>query len=383
MNVNEIKQNTEQLTALFVEDDDELRNSTAKILSNLFAQVDTAPDGERGWECYQEYEKLKGAPYDLVITDINMPKMSGVEMSGKILDYRPSQIIIIVSAHNEAEHLHKAIDLGITGFITKPIEYQRFLRTIDRAAKIILDDQLKKLLIEQERMNSIHHLLHNIAHHWRQPLNIISITVDNLLDLHETNELDSATLEESAKTLKETSRELSQTISSFSQIFSQQSGNETFSPEEVIQQAISIIQPDFTTQNIQLETIIEKASLMGNKKEFVRTLLTFLNNASEAIQKKAKDAPETEGLITIHVSVSHDTLTLQITDNGIGMEQELTARIFEPYYTTKFQSSGVGVSLYYAKQFIEKQLEGSLGVTSSVGEGACFTIKFPRKILDT
>ena len=108
---------TKNLSILFVEDDDALRVHTAETLSNLFKLVDVAADGALG------LDKYKNNSYDLIITDINMPVMNGIELIQKIYEINSSQTVVVLSAYDDSRYLIPLVNLGVDKFIKKPIDY--------------------------------------------------------------------------------------------------------------------------------------------------------------------------------------------------------------------------------------------------------------------
>jgi len=104
-------------TVLYVEDDEILRKSFLDYLNKFFKMVDFAIDGEEGFHKYQQGQ------YDLVITDISMPKLNGIDMAKKIKNLNSNQEIVIASAFSDFEILSEAIKLGIDGYLLKPINY--------------------------------------------------------------------------------------------------------------------------------------------------------------------------------------------------------------------------------------------------------------------
>jgi len=130
---------TQQLSVLYVEDDTVLIKSTTELFENYFKSVHIAENGELGLAKYKEFKELNGIFYDLVITDINMPRMNGLEMSEHLLEINPSQAIIIITAHNENEFLLKAIELGVNGFVTKPMENIQLSKVLYKTARSISD----------------------------------------------------------------------------------------------------------------------------------------------------------------------------------------------------------------------------------------------------
>lgn len=115
VSLKELKQFSHRLKLLYVEDNPQVRNETAELFIPLFESVDVAVDGVEGLEAYNKNT------YDLVITDINMPRLNGIEMIEKIREIHPEQKIIAISAHDEPEILLGLIRKGINSFILKPI----------------------------------------------------------------------------------------------------------------------------------------------------------------------------------------------------------------------------------------------------------------------
>jgi len=138
----EILKHTKKLSILFVEDHDELRENTTEILKNFFQEIDCASDGKIALEKYKEYHRENSKYYDLVLSDIQMPNLNGVELTSKLYELNPSQLLIILSAHDDTKYLMPLINLGIEQFIKKPIDYQELLRALQNSAKKIRKDSV-------------------------------------------------------------------------------------------------------------------------------------------------------------------------------------------------------------------------------------------------
>ncbi len=121
MTPKELRNLTKSLKVLYVEDDQPLREATSKMFMQFFGSMDEAEDGEAGWALYQKND------YDIVITDINMPKMNGVEMLKLIKQKYPMQAAIVTSAYNDADSLLSLIDLGVDKFLLKPMDFKKVL----------------------------------------------------------------------------------------------------------------------------------------------------------------------------------------------------------------------------------------------------------------
>ena len=114
------------MTVLLVEDYQPLRNEMAEILEDLVKSVTCAEDGKEALSFYLDAQS-EGKGYDLIISDIQMPNMNGVEFAKKVREVDEKQAIVILSAYADKEYLLELINLGISKFITKPIEYDELL----------------------------------------------------------------------------------------------------------------------------------------------------------------------------------------------------------------------------------------------------------------
>ncbi len=147
--INELKSYGKNFKVLYVEDNNEAREQTNKMLSNFFPDITLGVDGVDGLEKYLSFYKKHDYFYDLVITDINMPNMDGLEMSEEILKKNSLQSIIIVSAHNEAEFLTKAIDVGVSGFLTKPVNNIQLINVLFKTSLAISDRKFVEEHVQQ------------------------------------------------------------------------------------------------------------------------------------------------------------------------------------------------------------------------------------------
>jgi len=131
------------LNILYVEDEENIREEIATLLSHLFLNIDLAENGEEALEKYTHKE------YDLILTDLNMPKLGGLELSKQILLTNPEQSIIIISAHKEVEQLAELIDIGVAGFILKPIDVQKLINKLYVRVKEIYANKMMKIHYEE------------------------------------------------------------------------------------------------------------------------------------------------------------------------------------------------------------------------------------------
>jgi len=127
----DLQEKTKNFHILYVEDDETSREQLQEIFELLFASVDIAADGIEG------LEKYKQKSYDIVITDINMPRMDGLEFIEHIREINESQKVIILSAHNDSQNLLKAIDVGVDRFLIKPLKMEQLKYILLKVAKEI------------------------------------------------------------------------------------------------------------------------------------------------------------------------------------------------------------------------------------------------------
>ena len=131
-----------ELSVLFVEDDEGISKEMNFLLGDIFTKVDSGFDGIEGLLKYNQYFQANEKYYDLLITDIRMPNMNGIELIKNIYSINPSQKVIVLSAHNESEYLMELVNIGIAQFILKPIDYNNFLDVIYKVSKMIYEDKL-------------------------------------------------------------------------------------------------------------------------------------------------------------------------------------------------------------------------------------------------
>ncbi len=129
MNVIHLRRKTLNKSLLYVEDNDSLRSLKIDIFKDIFENVEYAINGLEG------LEKYKKNNFDLVITDINMPVMDGLDMIEAINKINDSQPIIILSAYSEKEYFSRLKKIKFHSFLSKPIEIKKLIKSIDSSLK--------------------------------------------------------------------------------------------------------------------------------------------------------------------------------------------------------------------------------------------------------
>ena len=147
--LRDIKNRSQSIQLLYVEDDANARATTLEMLKNFFLEthITVARDGKEGLERFEEGE------FDLILTDINMPRLSGIEMLKKMRKSEKKFAAIILSAYNETDYFLDAIKLNVDGFMIKPLKYEQFLDVLDSVLKKISAEKRDReyhLFLEQE-----------------------------------------------------------------------------------------------------------------------------------------------------------------------------------------------------------------------------------------
>jgi len=141
--------NLSKLTLLYVEDDTQTAGEFSEFLESIVKTLYVAQNGQQGLELFKKFKP------DIVLTDIQMPVMNGLEMS-KIIRETDSRVpIFVITAYSDFKYTGKAIDIGLDGYILKPVQFKKFLSKLEIAATHIINyrelEESKKLLEEYKR----------------------------------------------------------------------------------------------------------------------------------------------------------------------------------------------------------------------------------------
>ena len=146
-----LKEQTKNLSLLYLEDDIDVRDSTNLIFQELFKEVIIGVDGKEGLSLYSEYKDTTGSYIDLIISDINMPNIDGIGLSKEILKINPNQKLVIVSGYSESEYFIELIKIGVSGFIKKPFSLKDIFDTLYKVSSEICEHIRVNSCIELEK----------------------------------------------------------------------------------------------------------------------------------------------------------------------------------------------------------------------------------------
>ncbi len=137
-----------RLTLLYVEDDNSIRTELGSLLENFFGKVYTAPNGLEGLEFFMQNKNS----IDIILADINMPKMNGIEMVKNIRAANVNVPVIFATAYSDNDFLFEAVKLHVYDYIVKPIDIRQALTLMsDLASTIYQEFLIKQQNIELER----------------------------------------------------------------------------------------------------------------------------------------------------------------------------------------------------------------------------------------
>jgi signal transduction histidine kinase len=232
----------------------------------------------------------------------------------------------------------------------------------------------EKLLIQQTKMATMGEMIGAIAHQWKQPLNTLAITLQDVEMAYQFNELNDEYLAKFKKDAMHTIQTMSNTIEDFKNFFSPNKKLEEFFVEDAIAETLKMLEPQLRLHNVEI--IFDKEATKNHrhtcyKNELKQVLLNIIANAKDALFDRKPQNP----FIKIDVNtLDNNRLEIAIEDSAGGVPEEIIDRIFDSYFTTKGEESGTGIGLYMSKQIVEENLHGKISV-SNTDNGARFSVR--------
>nr|WP_281381083.1 PAS domain-containing sensor histidine kinase [Desulfurispira natronophila] len=258
-------------------------------------------------------------------------------------------------------------------------------------------EQQEKLLIQQTKMAAMGEMISAIAHQWRQPLNTMSMLVQDIRDAYRFGELDEHSLNDKVQRAMDTFRYMSTTIDDFRNFFVPDKDKEEFDLLDVLYSVAHMLHDQYRSHQVYLyrrfprsrrRVILtqdsdqrQKYPLLGYPNETKQVIFNLFNNAHDAIiMNRERLGDDYEGWIEVELTrLRQGRVRLKVSDNGGGIPSEVMSRIFEPYFTTKEQTKGAavvgtGIGLYMAKIIVEESMQGKITV-HNCDDGAVFTVE--------
>ncbi|MBU0676039.1 MAG: response regulator [Proteobacteria bacterium] len=369
--------------------------------------------------------------FALMLLDVQMPEMSGIELQKMVHLKYPELAVIMVSAETDHEVIYGALERGAFGYVVKPIDplevlvniknalRRRELEIDNRAYQMELEhlvyertSELEKAYqdlkssqertIQQEKLAAIGQLAAGVAHEINNPTGYISSNLGTLLkyskkliDFINTQTDVCATgddTEEKLSALKELRKKfkidfiaddikdlIDESLEGTERIkkivqglknFSRKDENEAVMANinDCLENTLNIIWNELKYKSTVSKDFGELPELKCYPQQLSQVFMNLLVNAAHAI--------ETRGEINLKTSHQNGIIVIAISDSGSGISEESLGKIFEPFFTTKPVGQGTGLGLSIVKEIVEKH-HGTIEVTSEVGKGTCFTIIIP------
>lgn len=207
-----------------------------------------------------------------------------------------------------------------------------------------------RILFQQSKIAAITDILKNIAHHWRQPLSVISTITSGMKLQKELDILDDKNFNESCDAIINNTTKLSDTIEDFTIFFNNDEKITRFSLIETLENTKKIMDSTFEKEYIQCSFTYDNDFILNaNKNDFSQAILNILDNSIHALITNQNQDDR-------FIFIEFKNNILQIRDSGNGIDENIISKIFEPYFTTKHQSFGVGLGLYMVNEFFVKNL---------------------------
>ncbi|WP_419763545.1 MAG: ABC transporter substrate binding protein [Arcobacter sp.] len=235
--------------------------------------------------------------------------------------------------------------------------------------------QQKQFLIQQSKLAEMGDMVAAIAHQWNEPLVELSALVQDIQTSHMLEELQTQDVESFVKNSMVQIQYMSQTLSDFRNFLKPSTTKIEFSIKQSFNDILEIVSKQLFYCNIKVEINYQENFddfiIFGYKNEFKQVLLNLINNAKNKIVEKRL---ENKSKITVNVYKNSSYNTIEIIDNAGEIDETIIHSIFDPYFTTKEEGTGIG--LYMAKVIIEDKMQGQIFVKNNENN-VVFTIKIP------
>jgi len=364
-------QGTEPPAILVVDDEEVIRSLCAKALSDY--RVVEAENGQAALEL------LEHESFDLILVDVMMPVMNGLDLLMQVKERDPDQLVIIMTGYADKEIILRALKADADDFIQKPLNLLQLKSTIDKALeKRLLRQELQKIK-RLDRLKA--EFLGLISHKLRTPTTVLSLFIQNLASGAVAT--DSPEFPSAVAAMREEADYLAYLIQDLL----------TYSDVILQEQKPKLAWADL--REIALTTLAEKRQAAAEKGI---SLINTLQGAwprlaldrrrmafaiSALLDNAIKFTPH-GGQVILAGEILDDELQLVIRDTGIGIPTEELPRVFEKFYqidpTQAGQVRGFGLGLFYARQFVQDH-GGAMTLESIQGAGTTVTITLPRRSL--
>lgn len=240
--------------------------------------------------------------------------------------------------------------------------------------------QQEQLVIQKSKLESLGRLSAGIAHEINQPLGMISLGIQNLLEQLDNGAPDKAYIAKKTAYFEENIDRIRRIIEHV-RLFSreqQDDSSEKTDLIEIVQNALSMITLQCKNHNINIsfDHPSQPVHIIANKYRVEQVVLNLLSNARDALEERF-DQFNDQKRITISISLKAKWINLEIRDNGAGIKEDVVPHIFDPFFTTKSETKGTGLGLSICYGIIN-DLGGGIFCESSPSEGTTMRVELPN-----
>jgi len=371
----------ENIHLLLVDDESDFRAPLRKRLAKRGFAILEAGSGD---ECQVIME---AGPVDVVVLDVKMPGMNGIEVLEWIKENHPKTEVILLTGHASAADGVEGIKKGAFDYLTKPVEFEHLFRKIGQALEkrkreeekkqeIEFRKQMEQQMVATERLASLGTLSTGIAHEIDNPLAIIKECAEYmrlLLNKKENADLSGKSDFENAIGKIDTAIERAKRITHQLLGFVRKPEN-LFSETDLkvlVSETVEFVAKEAERKGVQIVRDVERAYgiIWSDPYEIRQVLFNLLVNAIAAV--------ESGGIITVAIKDTDSRVMLSVEDTGKGIPKENMEKIFEPFFTTKPPGMGTGLGLYITSGIVSL-FDGKIDIESRVGQGTVFKVTLPR-----
>ncbi|MFK5927228.1 MAG: response regulator [Desulfuromusa sp.] len=364
-----LNQQQKKKTLLCADDEPIIRELCVNVLDEYHVLL--AEDG------LEAVKILDTVEVDIVLSDVMMPNLGGLELLQKIKEQRPDQAVILMTGYSDKELILQALKAGADDFINKPINILQLRTTVD---KVFEKQKIRQELADLKQTDKLKsNFLGLISHKLKTPATAISLFIQNIAEgVESPNDTNFKQMVVMIQAETVHLEQLIQDLLYFSEATLQ---DEALTLEPIDLGALAdrvslVLQPAALHSGVNLETIIEpqlsKTPLMLNPQRVSFAIRALLDNAIKFTPKG--------GSVCIKTESNEKQIKLLIEDNGIGISPQELAKIFNKFYQVDpehtGQIRGFGLGLYYAREFI-RSMGGQIYIYSQPEQGTTSTIEFP------
>lgn len=376
----------------------------------------------------EAFELLKTDEFDLVITDIIMPGLSGIELLRKVVDAYPKTAVLVVSGVDRPQRALDAVRLGAFDYLIKPCDTSVLTLTVERALErrsLLMNAQrykrdleerneelvrgkaqlerLQAQIVQSEKMASIGQLAAGIAHELNNPvgfvygnLDLLEGCVKDLLELLEfydgielpeavrsdveaiknrinytTSAEDLTSIVSDCRAGTERVKDIVLNLRTFSRL--DEAEFKKTDVHEGIDSTLRLLSRYFSSGDVRLiRDYGELPSIDAFSSQLNQVWMNLLVNAAQAVSPGP-------GEVTISTRADDNYVLISVSDTGKGIAKDVLSKIFDPFFTTKAVGEGTGLGLSITFGIVERH-GGRIDVVSEPGSGTTFTVTLPQAI---